>query len=161
MAAGIDIRGGLPADASDIAGLLGQLGYPMTAREAAGRMEAVAGDPTAAMLVATGWGPVVGVVAVNWCAMLHRPARIARITTLVVDDAARGTGVGRMLVKAASQWARTAGCDTLELTSGVQRHDAHAFYRAIGFENSSLRFSRSLRRRPAAGDALSSRPQTP
>ncbi len=151
MAAGIDIRGAVPADAADVAGLLGQLGYPMTARAAALRLEAVAGDPDAIVLVASGYGPVVGVIAVNWCPMLHHERPLARITTLVVDDRARGSGIGRMLVKAASQAARMAGCDVLELTSGVRREAAHAFYRAIGFEHSSLRFSRSLRRKVAEG----------
>lgn len=147
MPAGIDIRGANQADAADVAGLLGQLGYPMEAREAALRLEAVAHDADATMLVAIGYGPVVGLVVVNWCRMLHHARPLARITTLVVDDRERGSGIGRTLVKAASQAARMAGCDVLELTTGVHREAAHAFYRAIGFEQSSLRFSRSLRRK--------------
>lgn len=150
MVAGIDIRGAVPADAADVAGLLGQLGYPISARGAAERLEALARDPDATVLVASGYGPVAGLIAVNWCQMLHHPRPLARITTLVVDENQRGSGVGRMLVKAGAQAARMAGCDMLELTTGVQREASHAFYRAIGFEHSSLRFSRSLRRRPGA-----------
>ncbi len=147
MPAGIDIRGAVQADAVDVAGLLGQLGYPMESRDAASRLEALARDPDATVLVAAGYGPVVGVVVVNWCRMLHHARPLARITTLVVDDRERGCGIGRILVKAASQTARMAGCDVLELTTGMHREAAHAFYRAIGFEQSSLRFSRSLRRK--------------
>lgn len=153
MAPGIDIRGVTQADAADVAGLLGQLGYPTTPRDVALRLETLARDPDATVLVASGYGPVVGVVVVNWCHMLHHPRPLARLTTLVVDDRERGSGIGRMLVKAASQAARMAGCDVLELTTGAQREAAHAFYRAIGFEQSSLRFSRSLRRRVVEGMA--------
>lgn len=149
MPPGIDIRGAAPADAADIARLLGQLGHPLTARDAALRLEAVAADRTATVLVASGYGPLVGVVAVNCCPMLHHARPVARITTLVVDEDARGGGIGRLLVKAASQAARSAGCDMLELTSRAHREAAHAFYRAIGFEQSALRFSRALRRKPA------------
>ena len=122
----------------------------MSTREAVERLEAMARDPDATVLVAIGYGPVAGLIAVNWCRMLHHARPLARITTLVVDDNQRGSGVGRMLVKAGAQAARMAGCDVLELTTGVQREEAHAFYRAIGFEHSSLRFSRSLRRNAGA-----------
>ena len=149
---GVDIRGAVPADAADIARLMGVLGYPMEARQAAERLERVARDPDGTLLVATGYdGSVIGVVAVNWCAMLQQDRPIGRITTLVVDDRETRRGIGRVLVKAASQAARAAGCDVLELTTGLQRTEAQAFYRAIGFTETALRFARSLRRRQADG----------
>jgi GNAT superfamily N-acetyltransferase len=152
---GVEIRAAAPADAADLALLLSQLGYPMSARAAALRLEALARAPDSALMVAVGHAPVIGLVALHWCAMLQHDKPVARITTLVVDDRERGRGIGRMLVKSASQIARMAGCDVLELTTGLQREAAHAFCRSIGFTASSLRFSRSLRRRPsgpAAGD---------
>jgi GNAT superfamily N-acetyltransferase len=149
---GIDIRGALPADATDIARLLGVLGYPMEPRQAAERLERVARDPDGTLLVATGYdGTVIGLVAVTWCAMLQQERPVGRITTLVVDDRETRRGIGRVLVKAAAQAARAAGCDVLELTTGLQRTEAHAFYRAIGFSETSLRFTRSLRRRAVEG----------
>ncbi len=78
--------------------------------------------------------------------MLHTGAPVARITTLVVRDAARGRGVGRILVEAGADLARGAGCETLELTTALRRTDAQAFYQAIGFTASSIRLHRSLAR---------------
>jgi GNAT superfamily N-acetyltransferase len=145
---GIDIRRAVPADAADSARLLGELGYPMTAREAAERLERSLRQADGTVLVATDWdGSVIGLVAVQWCAMLQQPHPVARIQTMVVDAAQARRGIGRVLVKAAAQAARTAGCDVLELTTGLQREAAHAFYRAIGFSETAKRFSRSLRKR--------------
>jgi aminoglycoside 6'-N-acetyltransferase I len=147
---GVEVRGAVPADAADLARLLRQLGYDMNAAEAATRLETVLRDPQGSLLVAADYGPVVGVIALHWCAMLPYPRPVARITTLVVDEQERQRGIGRLLLKAGAQAARQAGCDVLELTTAAHRAEAHAFYRAQGFVESSLRFTRSLRRnRPA------------
>jgi aminoglycoside 6'-N-acetyltransferase I len=110
----------------------------------------VLADRHGTVLVAADWGPLLGVIAVHWAPLLQNARPVARITTLVVDEEARGRGVGRLLLKAGAQAARQAGCDDLELTSGLRRVEAHAFYRAQGFQETSLRFLRNLRRNRAA-----------
>jgi GNAT superfamily N-acetyltransferase len=148
---GIEVRGAVPADAADIARLLAQLGYETPPQEAAERLAPVLRDSQGTLLVAADYGPLVGLIALHWTPMLQDPRPVARITTLVVDEAERGRGIGRLLLKAGAQAARQAGCDQLELTTGLQREEAHAFYRAQGFTSTSLRFVRSLRRnRPTA-----------
>jgi aminoglycoside 6'-N-acetyltransferase I len=148
---GIEVRGAVPADAADLARLLGQLGYPVPAQDATERLAQVLRDPQGTLLVAADYGPVVGAIALHWAPMLQDARPVARITTLVVDEAERGRGIGRLLLKAGAQAARQAGCDVLELTSGTQREAAHAFYRAQGFSSTSLRFVRSLRRNRPTG----------
>ena len=66
------------------------------------------------------------------------------MTALVVDERARGRGVGRALVDASVGWARSRGCVLLEVTSNRRRSDAHAFYEHLGFERSSYRFAKPL-----------------
>ena len=150
---GVEIRGAVPADAADVARLIGQLGYPYPPQDAADRLAAVMRDGQGTLLVASDWGPLLGLIALHWCPMLQNVKPVARITTLVVDEEARGRGVGRLLLKAGAQAARQAGCDDLELTSGLKRAGAHAFYRAQGFTDTALRFHRPLRRnRPADED---------
>lgn len=95
------------------------------------------------MLVALDAG-VVGLVALHWSSMLQHERPVARITTLVVRDDARGKGIGRALVEAGAKHARQAGCGLLELTTALHRADAQAFYRALGFTASSLRMHRPL-----------------
>jgi GNAT superfamily N-acetyltransferase len=148
---GVEVRGAVPADAADIARLLGQLGYEVPAQQAAERLSVVLRDSQGTLLVAADYGPVIGVIALHWAPMLQEARAVARITTLVVDEAERGRGIGRLLLKAGAQAARQAGCDLLELTSGLQREEAHAFYRAQGFVSTSLRFLRNLRRNRPTG----------
>jgi hypothetical protein len=47
----------------------------------------------------------------------------------------------------AEQIGSTAGCEFVELTSAMDRTDAHAFYRSIGYEPNSFRFRKPLVRR--------------
>ena len=87
---------------------------------------------------------MLGVLALHWGALLHLAAPIARIGSLVVAEGARGRGIGALLVREAAALARAEGCAVLELTTGKQRHGAHAFYAAQGFTWTALRFAREL-----------------
>ena len=144
---GVDVRGPTAADAVDLGRLLAAAhpdAPPPTARHAAERLEAIARDPAAAMLVATGYdGAVIGLVSLAWAAtpLADRPA--ARLTALLVAEDERRRGIGRLLVKAAAQLARSAGCETLEAPAG----DGAAFWAASGFLPVGGLVSRGLRRR--------------
>jgi ribosomal protein S18 acetylase RimI-like enzyme len=56
------------------------------------------------------------------------------IEDVVVDDACRGRGYGRMLVAHAIEEARKAGVTQLMLTSNPLRVAANKLYQAMGFE---------------------------
>ena len=58
----------------------------------------------------------------------------ARIEDVVVDEAARGRGVGAALTLAAVQAARAAGARTVELTSRPSREAANRLYSRLGFQ---------------------------
>ncbi|WP_372016810.1 GNAT family N-acetyltransferase [Pseudoxanthomonas sp. 10H] len=54
--------------------------------------------------------------------------RFMYVDDLVTDAAARSGGHGRMLLDWLKDEARRQGCTSLQLDSGTQRIDAHAFY---------------------------------
>lgn len=58
----------------------------------------------------------------------------AWIEDVVVDDAARGRGVGAALNTAALEQAKAAGATTVDLTSRPSREAANRLYQRLGFE---------------------------
>jgi ribosomal protein S18 acetylase RimI-like enzyme len=58
----------------------------------------------------------------------------AWIEDVVVDDAARGHGVGEILNRFALDLARSKGAKTVDLTSRPSREAANRLYQRIGFE---------------------------
>lgn len=86
----------------------------------------------------------LGLIALHWTPMLHLAATAARITVLVVGREARRQGLGRRLIGHAIGLARAAGSGSLELTTATHRAEAHAFYRATGFVQTSVRFQVNL-----------------
>ena len=57
----------------------------------------------------------------------------AWIEDVVVDDAARGKGVGNLLNERALEHARRAGATTVDLTSRPSREAANRLYQRLGF----------------------------
>lgn len=123
------IREATASDAAALAALSTQLGYPTNPEEAAQRLAAL-GD--GAVLVAEEGGAVLGWIHVCGIRFFQSPP-FAEIGGLVVDEAARGRGVGRLLVQAAVRWAAEQGYAKLRVRSNVVREDAHRFYEREGF----------------------------
>jgi ribosomal protein S18 acetylase RimI-like enzyme len=93
---------------------------------------AIVADPRVVQLVARDDDGVVGVLTL----LLFRipTGAKARIEDVVVDDAARGRGVGEALVAEAQRVAAEAGVRYVELSSAPSRAAANRLYRRLGFE---------------------------
>ena len=61
----------------------------------------------------------------------------AWIEDVVVDEAARGRGVGETLNRAAIEWARVEGATTVDLTSRPSREAANRLYQRLGCQERS------------------------
>ena len=137
------VREAKSSDAARIAELIGLLGHELDEKAVAknlGLLKRLGELP----LVATLDKKVVGVCGVHRMVAIHRAAPVGRITILVVAEEARKHGIGRLLVDAAEQWCRDQGCEIIEVTSNDRLAPAHAFYRHMGYERSSIRFFKSL-----------------
>ena len=141
---GADLRSAMIADADDVARLLTELGYPCEIDEAAERIDAIAANDRQALVLARREGAVCGLVALDFMYYLPLGTTTCRVTALVVTPTAQGLGIGRQLLKEAERRARGGGASRIELTSGSQRTEAHAFYRACGYKDSSVRFVKLL-----------------
>ncbi len=129
-----------------MAALLGSLGYPATEEEARGHVERFAADSGSRLQVAVApdTGEPVGLVATHLVPRLNREMWICRVTELVVDPGQRRSGVGRALLGAAEEEARSRGASLLDLTSGDWRREAHDFYPRAGFERVGVGYLRRL-----------------
>jgi N-acetylglutamate synthase-like GNAT family acetyltransferase len=139
----IGIREARPDDRDAMLGLLADLGYPADPQTVARRLERIDGEPSARVFVAEREGAVVGLASVHVLQLIERPP-LGRVSAIVVGESARRAGVGVALVERVEREARAMGCDRMEVTSGEWRDDAHAFYRALGFEETSKRFIKCL-----------------
>jgi GNAT superfamily N-acetyltransferase len=133
-----------PVDAPAIAVLLDELGYPSSEEEFGRRFERYSRVGGAHLIAAEEGGEVVGVAAMQVMPLVHRDLPVARITAMVVRSDRRGEGIGRRLVAELEAIARREGCGRIDLTSRYRREEAHAFYRSLGFEDTSRRFVKDL-----------------
>jgi GNAT superfamily N-acetyltransferase len=136
-------------DANDLALLLAQLGYPADAQDIPDRLAAFDSNPAAYARVAVSEGHVVGLATAHVIRSLHKSEVVAMLTVLVVDERARGKGVGRMMVHEAEEWAVRCGASAISLTSALRRTGAHDFYRQLGYEHTGVRLAKVLTPSPA------------
>ena len=138
------LRAATPADGATIAALLTELGYPTSGPEIPSRLAAVLREGGSVLLAVDDDDRPLGMMCLARYTVLHAPAPVAYITALVTAAAARRRGVGQLLVAAAKEWAREAGCVRLSVTSAEHRADAHAFYPACGLPYTGRRFTAAI-----------------
>jgi ribosomal protein S18 acetylase RimI-like enzyme len=103
-------------------------------------LAAIAASPAVTLLLARSAGQITGTLTL---AMFPLPTGLrAWIEDVVVDESARGQGVGEALTLAALQQAQAAGARTVDLTSRPSRAAAGRLYERVGF---ALRESRVYR----------------
>jgi GNAT superfamily N-acetyltransferase len=137
------VREAKPADSKILTKLIKFLGHEIdekSVRKNIGKLAKLGEAPLVAMLDKK----VVGLCGLYKMVTVHRPAPVGRINVLVVAEDAQGHGIGRLLVEEAEKRLRKAGCQIVEVTSNDRRTAAHAFYRHLGYERTSMRFMKKL-----------------
>ena len=137
------IRDALPSDATGIAQLVTDLGYPVDAGEMASRLKNLPAQ-TYRTLVACDESSLLGFIGLITLPVYEHPEPIGWILALCVSPDHRRKGIARALVAAAEDHFRHQGAGDMRLHSGLQRDDAHAFYEKIGFDKSGYRFRKRL-----------------
>ncbi len=100
----------------------------------ADELAAIVASPATVLFVARDIdsGQIMGSLTL---AMFRIPTGLrAWIEDVVVDEGARGQGVGAALNHAALERARSAGAKTVDLTSRPTREAANRLYKRLGFE---------------------------
>jgi len=97
-------------------------------REAVGLL--LSGEATTVLAARVG-GRIVGTLTLVTFSLLTGVR--ARIEDVVVDESARGHGVGAALTREAVRLASAAGARSVDLTSRPTREAANRLYRRLGF----------------------------
>ncbi len=142
---GLEIRAAAPADAAGLAELLAASGHPVPVALLAARLDRLQRAPGAALL-ALEWGPPSGIIVLHWHLGLAADHPVAEVSTLLVGEAERRRGLARLLLKAASQAARAAGCHDIGISTAAGQPELLAFCQATGFTQQGVRLRRPLRR---------------
>jgi GNAT superfamily N-acetyltransferase len=138
------VRSARLEEADQLARLFAQFGHPQTGDALRAPLANLLADPRGDALVAADRGALVGVATYFLVPVAHDGRPWCRITTVVVDEAHRGRGIGRMLVAAVETAAGDAACARIEATSALHRTGAHAFYETLGYGRTSAHFLKRL-----------------
>jgi GNAT superfamily N-acetyltransferase len=107
--------------------------------------DVISSDPNQHLLVAELAGEVVAMLQITFIpGLTRRGAWRAQIEAVRVRSTLRSQGLGSWLMGEAIAIARARGCTLVQLTSDLQRADAHAFYERLGFDKSHAGFKLKL-----------------
>ncbi len=132
------------ADIPALCGLLGELfaqesEFTPDAEAQRRGIARVLADPDAGtVLVAVEDEKVVGMVSLLYTTSTALGAPVALLEDMVVTPAARGRGIGTMLLQGAYQAARMHGCRRITLLTDADNAAAQRFYARHGFQRSPM-----------------------
>lgn len=138
------IREAKAEDWKDIAELLEQLGYPETEKFMQEKIEKLVLHPDEELLVFEEDHKVVACISMHYIPQLGLIGETAIISYLVVCNAIRSKGIGRMLEEYCTDLARKRNCDRIQVHCHSRRTDAHRFYARQGFTEAPKYFSKIL-----------------
>lgn len=126
------IRTATTEDSPTITNLSEQLGYRSDNKVVLDRIDDILLDTENCLFVADLNHKVVGWIH-GFYALRVVTDPFVEIGGLVVDSKHRDLGVGRLLIEAVYDWARSKNCYNIRLRSNIIRIDSHKFYDRLGF----------------------------
>jgi PhnO protein len=81
---------------------------------------------------------VIGLITASLRPTLWHAGPVVLIDELVVDQTARGQGVGKALIDSIVEWAKKRGASEIEVSTEKDNEAAQSFYRGHGFKHESV-----------------------
>jgi len=114
---------------NEIQELLRQFGDGATSRE---QLHRVVDDANAELWTVIEDGKIIGMATL--VTLVRVRGTTARVEDVVVDEAHRGKGLGKMLIQKLIERAKERGAYSLHLTSRPDRVAANGLYQKLGFQ---------------------------
>ena len=87
---------------------------------------------------------IVGMMSIVFLSRLNQNTLEMYVPELIVSQNYRSNGIGKKLINFSIDIGKEKKCHRMRLESGNQRTESHKFYRNLGFENSSIFFTKNL-----------------
>ena len=87
---------------------------------------------------------IIGMISMVFLPRLNQNTLEMYVPELIVSQNYRSKGIGKKLINSSIEFGKKKKCHRIRLESGNQRIESHKFYKHLGFENSSVFFTKNL-----------------
>ena len=87
---------------------------------------------------------IIGMISMVFLSRLNQNTSEMYVPELIVSQNYRSKGIGKKLINFSIKLGKEKKCHRIRLESGNQRIESHKFYKHLGFEDSSVFFTKNL-----------------
>ena len=87
---------------------------------------------------------IIGLISLVFLSRLNQKTLELYVPELIVSQHYQNQGIGKKLLNSSIELGKEKKCYRIRLESGNQRTESHKFYEHLGFENSSMFFTKNL-----------------
>ncbi|MFG6149795.1 GNAT family N-acetyltransferase [Halobacillus sp. B23F22_1] len=133
-------------DSAQLADLMGTLGYPADCQSMRKRLTNIFADSHYQTYVFEEDGELMGMIGMMHSMAYHTGDTHVRVIAFVVEGAAQGKGIGRLLMNQTEEWAKQKEAARITLNSGnrLERNKAHSVYEHLGFEGKATGYYKNI-----------------
>ena len=87
---------------------------------------------------------IIGLISLVFLSRLNQKTLELYVPELIISQQYHNQGIGKKLLNSSIELGKEKKCHRIRLESGNQRTESHKFYEHLGFENSSMFFTKNL-----------------
>ena len=87
---------------------------------------------------------IIGLISIVFLSRLNQNTSEMYVPELIVSQNYHSQGIGKKLLNFSIKLGKEKKCHRIRLESGNQRIESHKFYKHLGFEDSSIFFTKNL-----------------
>ena len=87
---------------------------------------------------------IIGMISIVFLSRLNQNTLEMYVPELIVSQNYHSKGIGKKLINFSIKLGKEKKCHRIRLESGNQRIESHKFYKHLGFEDSSVFFTKNL-----------------
>jgi len=87
---------------------------------------------------------IIGMISIIFLSRLNQNTLEMYVPELIVSQNYHSKGIGKKLINFSIKLGKEKQCHRIRLESGNQRVESHKFYKHLGFEDSSIFFTKNL-----------------